>query len=210
MLTVHHLRYSRSTRILWLLEEIGQPYELVCYDRDPKTWRSPPDLKTIHPLGKAPVIEDDGLVIAESGAIIDYLIARYAGGKLGPAPGDRLWPAVNEWLHYGESGGMFGLIATMVGGRQGLPPRGKAFAMEEIDHTFTMMAAALEGSGFLVGDTLSGADIQMQYVVETARSMGLLGDRPAISAYNERMTARPAHRRAIEKGGPIPLPVFGG
>src|ERR1700761_2765614 len=99
MLTVHHLRFSRSTRILWLLEEIGQPYELVCYDRDPKTWRSPPELKTIHPLGKAPVIEDDGLVIAESGAIIDYLIARYADGRLGPAPGDRLWPAVNEWLH---------------------------------------------------------------------------------------------------------------
>ncbi|MET0369864.1 MAG: glutathione S-transferase family protein [Sphingobium sp.] len=206
MITVHHLTYSRSNRILWLLEEMGETYEIVTWHRDPKTFRAPHAMRSVHPLGKAPTIVDDGRVVAESGAIIEYLVATYGRGRFGPAQGDADWTAYLEWLHFGESSAMLGIIMRMIGGQDGLPGRAAAYADESIDLALSSIAHALEGRDFLVGDTLTGADVQIQYVVETAIALGLLGDRPVLTAYHERLIRRPAYVRAIEKGGPVMLP----
>lgn len=206
MIIVHHLTHSRSTRILWLLEEMGEPYEIITYHRDPRTMRAPPEMRAVHPLGKAPAITDGDQVIAESGAIIEYLVAIYGKGHFGPAVGDRDWPTYLEWLHFGESSAMLGIIMRMLEGRDGLPKYAKLYADESIDLAFSLLEKSLEGREFLVGNTLSGADVQIQYVIETAISLDLLGDRPGLIAYNDRLTSRPAYRRAIEKGGPVALP----
>ncbi|MDO7842107.1 glutathione S-transferase family protein [Sphingomonas immobilis] len=205
MITVHHLTYSRSTRILWLLEEMGEPYEMVTWHRDAKM-RAPHEMRKVHPLGKGPTIEDGERVIAESGAIIEYLVATYGKGRFGPAAGDADWPAYLEWLHFGESSAMLGIIMRMLGGRDGLPKHARAYADESIDLAMSSLETALERRDFLVGNALTGADVQIQYVIETAIALGLLGERPVLIAYNDRLTARPAYVRAIEKGGPTMLP----
>lgn len=206
MITVHHLTYSRSNRILWLLEEIGIPYEMVTYHRDPRTMRAPPELLAIHPLGKAPVIEDDGRVIAESGAIIEYLAQTYGDGRFGPSAGDPDWVSYLEWLHFAEGSAIMGVLMQMMGGRDGLPKHVAAYAEQSVDRAMSALERALEGREFLVGDALTGADIQIQYVLEMGFALGVLGERPILAAYNARLTARPAYQRAIEKGGPVPLP----
>lgn len=203
MIKVHHLQYSRSTRILWLLEELGLPYEMAFYERDPKTMRRPDALKAIHPLGKAPVIEEDGIVIAESGAIVEYIIQRHGGGRLAPAVADPLWPRYIEWMHFAEGSAMLGPIVTMTSRGEGI---GAPYGKESTELALGFIDAGLDGQQFLVGDELTGADIQIFYVLDFARSMNLLGERRNIPAYLERLEARPALRRAIEKGGPVSLP----
>jgi len=206
MIKVHHLNYSRSTRILWLMEELGLPYEIVPYSRDPKTYRAPDSLKGIHPLGKAPVIEDGDLVLAESGAIVEYLVARHGGGRLAPAADTPEWAAYIEWLHYAEGSAMLPimihLMGALTGGNGGLG----AFAAPEIRHALAYIAGAVQPTGYLLA-AFSAADVQMFYVIEAARMGGLLTDFPALTAYLERLETRPAFQAALDKGGPVALPV---
>jgi glutathione S-transferase len=204
MLTVHHLNNSRSQRILWLLEELGTPYEIVKYRRMEPIPLAPPELKEVHPLGKSPVITDGGKTIAESGAIVEYLIDKYGNGRLRPKPGtDDYWKYV-EWMHYAEGSAMLPLLLALYSGLLGdaaamLRPR----IDSEIASNLSYMETALDGRNFFVGTDLTGADIQLLFVLEAA------GDRlqphPALVAYRDRMHARPAYQRGIEKGGPYQL-----
>jgi glutathione S-transferase len=205
MITVHHLEYSRSTRILWLLEELGEPYNMVRYQRDPKTMRSPDALKAVHPLGKSPLIEEDGRMIVESGAIIEYLVNRYGLGRLGPKPDDPQWLTYIEWLHFAEGTAMLGPILSMLG-RDAVSSRAQNFGNESTSLALSHIERGLAGREYLVGNALTGADVQILFVVDLAFNMGLLGDRPTLIDYRQRLTQRPAYLRAIEKGGPTTLP----
>lgn len=201
MITVHHLNNSRSQRILWLLEEMETPYEIVKYQRLPPPMPlAPPELKTVHPLGKAPVIMDGETVIAESGAIVEYLIETYGKGRFRPAPGSADYWAYVEWMHYAEGSAMLPLLLLLYTSRLGeaaapLRPR----IDSELENHFSYMEMRLTGRDFFVGGDLSGADIQLLFVLEAAGA--LLDVYPMLKAYRARMQARPAYQRAIEKGG---------
>ncbi|KPF98144.1 glutathione S-transferase [Rhodopseudomonas sp. AAP120] len=203
MLTLHHLNDSRSQRILWLLEEIGAPYELKRYQRDAVTRLAPPELEAVHPLGKSPVITDGDLTLVESGAIVDYLLRRHgAGSGLRPAEGTRDFEAYQEWLHYAEGSAMLPLMLQLYVGRlkdaaAPLQPR----IDSEIANHLGYVESALKGREYFVGDGLTGADIMMSFVAEVAGSFGKLGPYPALTAWIGRMHARPAFRRSVEKGG---------
>lgn len=206
MLIVHHLNESRSQRILWLLEELGAAYEVKLYERDPQTRLAPPDLKTVHPLGKAPMITDGGRTVIETGAIIDYLIRHYGAGRLQP---DRHTPQYDEyvqWLHYAEGSAMLPLMLQLYIGRlkdAGAPlqPRIRS---ETANH-LGFIEGWLNGREYFVGESLSGADIQMSFVAEVARAQGSLADCVNFSAWLDRMHMRSAWRRALERGGPYAL-----
>jgi len=204
MLTVHHLNNSRSQRILWLLEELGTPYEIVKYRRMEPMPLAPPELKEVHPLGKSPVITDGGKTIAESGAIVEYVIDTYGKGKMKPKAGtDDYWRYV-EWMHYAEGSGMLPLLLALYAGLLGdgaalLRPR----IDSEIANNLSYMEAGLDGRQFFVGNDLTGADIQLLFVLEAAGSR--LEPYPALVAYRDRMHARPAYKRGIDKGGPYQL-----
>jgi len=202
MLTLHHLNDSRSQRILWLLEELGAPYELKRYQRDPATRLAPPELEAVHPLGKSPVIVDGDVRIAESGAIVDYLIRRYGGGKMMPAPGSAEVEAYNEWLHYSEGSAMLPLMMNLYVSRlkeAGAPlhPRIDSEMANHLGYT----DRALQGRAFFVGNALTGADIQMSFVAEMAEVFDKLWPYPNLRAWLARMHARPAFQRSVEKGG---------
>ena len=202
MLTLHHLNDSRSQRILWLLEELGTPYEMKRYQRDATTRLAPPELEKIHPLGKSPVITDGEVRIAESGAIVDYIIRRYGKGAMMPAPGSAEWEAYNEWLHYSEGSAMLPLMLNLYVGRlkeAGAPlhPRIES----ELKNHLSYIDGALQGREFFVGNTLTGADIQMSFVPEMAKAFGKLEASANLSAWLTRMHARPAFQRSVEKGG---------
>ena len=202
MLTLHHLNDSRSQRILWLLEELGAPYELKRYQRDAVTRLAPPELKAVHPLGKAPVIVDDEVVIAESAAIVDYLIRRHGKGAMRPAEGGAEFEAYQEWLHYAEGSAMLPLMMNLYVSRlkeAGAPLQPRIDS--ELANHLGYVDAALKGREFFVGQSLSGADIQMSFVAEVAGSFGKLGDYPDLAGWIARMHARPAFLRSIEKGG---------
>ena len=171
MLVVHHLNDSRSQRILWLLEELGAPYEIKPYQRDATTRLAPPELKQIHPLGKSPVITDGNVTIAESGAIVDYIIRKYGQGRMTPATGSVDFEKYNEWLHYAEGSAMLPLMLNMYVMRLGeagapLHPR----IQNEMANHLSYLNGALEGRDWLLGSELSGADIQMSFVGEVARA----------------------------------------
>jgi len=202
MLTLHHLNDSRSQRILWLLEELGTPYEIKHYQRDAKTRLAPPELTAIHPLGKSPVITDGNLKIAESGAIVDYLIRKYGNGKMMPQAGTLDYEAYNEWLHYAEGSAMLPLMLNLYVSRlkeAGAPlhPRIES----EIANHLGYVDGALKGREFFIGETLTGADIQMSFVGEMAGAFGKLEPFSNLAAWLKRMHARPAFRRSVEKGG---------
>lgn len=204
MLKLHHLNNSRSQRIMWLLEELGTPYELVKYQRMTPVPLAPPELKAVHPLGKSPVIEDSGKIIAESGAIVEYLIDTYGKGMLKPKAGtDDYWKYV-EWLHYAEGSAMLPLLLALYTGMLGdaaaaLKPR----VDSEIANNLAYMESSLGNRKFFVGDDLTGADIQLLFVLEAAGAR--LELYPGLVKYRARMQARPAYRRGIEKGGPYAL-----
>jgi glutathione S-transferase len=206
MLKVHHLNNSRSQRILWLLEELDAPYEIVRYQRDAVTNLAPPELKAVHPLGKSPVITDGALTIAESGAAVEYIIERYGAGALRPDPAsDAYWRYV-EWLHYAEGSAMLPLMMNLYVlrlGEAGAPLHERISS--EIDNHLGYVAGALGEQPFLMGEALTGADIQVGFVAEVARAFGRLAQFANLLAYVERLQARPAYRRAIEKGGPYNL-----
>ena len=204
MLKVHHLNNSRSQRILWLLEELGTPYEIVKYQRMQPIPLAPPELRQVHPLGKSPVITDGDKTIAESGAIVEYLIDRYGKGRFKPAPGTDDHLKYVEWMHYAEGSAMTPLLMALFMGFLG---DAGAPLMAHIDAQITdhlsYMEKGLGGREFFVGKDLTGADVQLLFVLEAA------GDRlapfPGLVAYRDRMHARPAYQRGIEKGGPYQL-----
>ena len=204
MLQVHHLNNSRSQRILWLLEELEQPYELVKYQRGTPVPLAPPELKRIHPLGKSPVISDNGKTIAESGAIVEYIIDTYGKGRMKPAAGTPDYWKYIEWMHYAEGSAMLPLMLALYTGMLGeasapLRPR----IDSEIANHFSYLEAGIQGRAFFVGNELTGADIQLLFVLEAAGAR--LGAYPELHQYRTRMQARPAYLRAIERGGEYAL-----
>jgi glutathione S-transferase len=202
MITVHHLNDSRSQRILWLLEDIGQPYEIIHHKRDAVTNLAPPELKDIHPLGKSPVIVDKGQVVAESGTIIDYLAQTYAP-HLARRPGDADYVHYSHWLHFAEGSAMLPfLLALYVGrlGEAGAPLHPRIFG--EIDNHLSYMNTALEGRDYFAGPEITAADYQMSFVVEIAKPQGHLAKYPNLDAYLKRLQAMPGYQKALEKGGP--------
>jgi glutathione S-transferase len=221
MIVVHHLDNSRSQRILWLLEELGLPYEIRRYRRDPKTMLAPPELRAIHPLGKSPVIEDDGRVLAESGAIVEYLADRYGGGTLIPPHGTPERLRCSYWLHYAEGSAMPPLLLKLVFRRVENAPapffvrpvaRGIAGKVQRsfVDPQIALHLDYLEGelgrSEWFGGPAFSVADVQMSFPLEAAAARaGLDASRPRLWAFLERIHARPAYRRALERGGEYAL-----
>jgi glutathione S-transferase len=206
MIRVHHLNDSRSQRILWLLEELEVPYEIVPYARDATTRLAPPALKAAHPLGKSPILEDGAVKIAESGAIVEYLCETAAEGRLGRGPKDADWPAYIEWLHYAEGSAMLPLMLNMYVARLGeagapLHPR----ISSEIDNHLDYVEGSLGAGPFFLGERFSGADVQMSFVAEVARAFGRLAARPRFDAWLDAMHARPAWARALERGGAYAL-----
>jgi glutathione S-transferase len=202
MLTLHHLNDSRSQRILWLLEELGAPYEIKFYGRDAQTRLAPPELAAVHPLGKSPVVTDGDLKIAESGAIVDYLIRTHGQGRMMPQGGTAQYEAYNQWLHYAEGSAMLPLLLSFYVSRlkeAGAPLHSRIDS--EIANHLGYVDSALKGREFFVGDGLTGADIQMSFVGELASSLGKLGPYSNLGAWLSRMHARPAFRRSVEKGG---------
>ena len=201
---VHHLENSRSQRVLWLLEEHGTPYEVKRYERDTKTMMAPSVLKRVHPLGKSPLIEHDGRVIAETGAIVEYLVA-LTDGRLGP-PGNRdgalRW---RHFLHYAEGSLMPPLLALLILGRMGLLgkpalPRVRAMMTVHLD----WLEAELAGRPWFTGADFTAADVMMSFPLEASRGRaGLTAEAyPNVSDWLERCHARPAYGRALERGGP--------
>lgn len=204
-LIVHHLENSRSQRVLWMLEELGLPYEIKRYERNKTTMLAPPELKKVHPLGKSPVIEDTdtGLIVAETGAIVEYLVEK-ADGRLGP-PKHRLDALrYRYFLHYAEGSMMPPLLLRLVLAR--IPFFGKK-ALKRIqpmiDIHLDYVEAELSSRPWFAGDEISGADVMMSFPLEAARSRaGLDASRPATIAWLDKVHARPAYQTALEKGGP--------
>ena len=206
MIVVHHLNDSRSQRVLWLLEELGLPYEVQRYQRDPNTRLAPPELKAVSPLGKSPVITDGGKRVIESGAIVDYLIRRHGGGRLQPDPATDAYDEYVQWLHYAEGSAMLPLMLHLYVSRLGgagapLVPRIES----ELANHLGYLDASLQGREYLAGDGLTGADIQMSFVAELAGQFGKRAAYPAMEAWIGRLHARPAYKAALERGGPYAL-----
>jgi glutathione S-transferase len=190
--------------VLWLLEELGVPYEIRHYQRDPVTRLAPPELQAVHPLGKSPVLEADGMTLIESGAIVDYLIRRHGPDSLQPATGTPDFEAYQQWLHYAEGSAMLPLLLKLYVSRLGdagapLHPR----INSELANHLGYVDRALAGREWLVGDTLTGADVQMSFVGEAAR--GLRASYPHLDAWVRRFQQRPAYQRALERGGPYSM-----
>jgi len=203
MIKVHHLNNSRSQRILWLLEELEVPYEIIKYQRDAETNLAPPELKDVHPLGKSPVVSDGDQTIAESGAIIEILAKRYGSNRLVPAEGSKAHDRYIEWLHFAEGSAMLPLMLALYTSRLGdaaapLGPR----IMSEIDNHFSYMNNAIEKGGYLLGPEFSAADIQNSFTLEAGKMRGFLDNYPNLLDLLARLQARPAYKRALEKGGP--------
>ncbi len=200
---VHHLENSRSQRVLWMLEELDLAYEVRRYARNPRTMLAPPELKRVHPLGKSPVIEDGGHVIAETGAIIEYLLEK-GNGQLAPPAHREAVLRHRFFLHYAEGSLMPPLLVMLVIGKMGLlgrPARPRIQAM--IDTHLDYLEGELAGRDWLVGDGPTAADIMMSFPVEAARMRGGLdARRPNLMGWLARIHARPAYRRALERGGP--------
>lgn len=203
MITVHHLENSRSQRVLWMIEELGLPYEIRRYERDPKTMLAPPELKRVHPLGKSPVIEDDGTVVAETGAIVEYLVDK-ADGRLGVPARREDALRYRYWLHYAEGSLMPPLLLKLVLGR--IPLFGRAAIRRiqpMIDVHLDHVEAQLAGRPWFAGAEMTAADVMMSFPLEAARSRGGLDrSRPATIAWLEKVHARPAYQAALAKGGP--------
>ncbi len=202
MIVVHHLNDSRSQRILWLLEELGLPYEIKRYQRDAQTRLAPPELKKVHLLGKSPVITDGNRTIIESGAIVDYVIRRHGKGRLQPAPETPAYDEYVQWMHYAEGSAMLPLMLNLYVTRLGeaaapLMPRIES----EIANHLGYIDGALKGRQFIVGDTLTGADIQMSFVGEIAGAFGKRAPYPNLDAWIKRLHERPAYKKALERGG---------
>ena len=218
MITVHHLENSRSQRVLWLLEELGLPYEIQQYQRDPKTSLAPAALRKVHPLGKSPVITDGNVTVAESGAIMEYLVEHHGNGRLVPAAGSDELLRYRYWLHFAEGSAMPPLLFTLVCEKVKSAPMpffvkpiaraiaGKVmdgFVKPNLTSQLDFMEAELKQHKWFAGDEFSAADVQMSFPLEAAaQRAGLDESRPKLMAFLKRIHARPAYKRALERGGP--------
>ncbi len=219
MITVHHLNNSRSQRVLWLLEELGVPYEIKKYQRDAKTMLAPPELTRVHPLGKSPVITDNSVTVAESGAIMEYVLDTYGAGRLVPPAGSEDRRRFTYWMHFAEGSAMppllLKLIFDRIGSGQGMPffvkPIAKGIAAKvkslmiepNLKRQLDFMESELNRSEWFAGPEFSAADIQMSFPIEAAaQRAGLDASRPKLMAYLKKIHARPAYKRALERGGP--------
>jgi len=219
MIVVHHLNASRSQRVIWLLEELGVPYEVKRYERDPKTMLAPPALKAIHPLGKSPVITDGDKTIAETGTIVEYLIGTYGAGRLIPAPGTPELLRYNYWMHYAEGSAMPPLVMKLVFGKIPDSPQlpffirpiarlitkgvTESYIDPQIKNHIALWDSELAKSKFFAGADLTGADIMMSFPIEAAASRGTLT--PRLTEYLQTIHARPAYQAALKTGGPYEL-----
>lgn len=217
MLTVHHLNNSRSQRVLWLLEELELPYEVKRYERDSKTMLAPRELKAIHPLGKSPVISDNEEIIAESGAIVEYLVETYGKGRLQPAPGTAEYRQYRYWMHYAEGSLMPPLLLKLIFDKVASSPMpffikpvarkiadmaNKAFIANQIRTHLGFVEAELGKRPWFCGEQLSAADIQMSFPLEAAAARGAIDKQyPNIAAFLQRIHARDAYQRALKTGG---------
>jgi glutathione S-transferase len=202
MIELHHLNASRSRRITWLLEELEQPYKVVTYQRNTTTNLAPDTLLAVHPLGKSPVLRDGARTLIESGAIIDYLIRTYGRGRLAPAVGTADYDRYCQFLHYGEGSAMLPLMLHLYVGRLGaagapLQPR----IDSEMANHLGWLNRELEGRAYFVGDTLTGADVQLSFVAQIALRFAGRDAYPNLTAFVDRITARPAYQRAISQHG---------
>ena len=204
---VHHLEESRSQRILWLLEELGADYSVKRYDRNPQTRLAPPELKQIHPLGKSPVIEANGKVLAESAAIIEYLAENEAFGALAVAANDPARFDYLYWLHFAEGSAMLPLLLKLYVGMLGEngAPLMQMRIDPEIDNHFSFINAHLEGKDYFAADRFTAADIQMSFVLDAGNNRGGLDRYPNMVRVRKLQQARPAYQRALEKGGPYKM-----
>jgi glutathione S-transferase len=221
MVTVHHLEHSRSQRVLWLLEELGVPYEVRRYERNKETMLAPPELRAVHPLGKSPVITDGDATVAESGAIVEYLVERYGNGRLIPPAGTPERRRYTYWLHYAEGSAMPPLLLKLVFDRVETAPmpffvkpvaraiagRAKSSFIEpQIALHLDYLEQELAKSTWFAGEEMTAADVQMSFPLEAAAARGgAMDGRPRIRAFLERAHARPAYQRALAKGGPYEL-----
>lgn len=219
MITVHHLNHSRSQRVLWLLEELEVPYEMVTYERDPDTLLAPDSLKKIHPLGKSPVITDGDATLAESGAIIEYLVETYGNGKLVPPKGTPQHRDYRYFMHYAEGSLMPYLLLKLIFGKvkhakvpffvkpiaRKIADKVMAdFVTPNLERHAAFLGAHLEKNRWFAGDELTGADIQMSYAIEALESRSKdMTISPKILELAKRMRERPAYQRALAKGGPV-------
>lgn len=218
MIVVHHLDNSRSQRVLWLLEELGTPYEIRKYERNRETMLAPPELTQVHPLGKSPVITDDGVTVAETGAIVEYLIERHGNGRLAPAIGTPQRLRWRYWLHFAEGSAMPPLLLKLIFDRIPQTPmpffvkpiaKGiSAKVLERMVHPnlkrqLDFMEAELGQNEWFAGPEFSAADVMMSFPLEAAaQRAGLDASRPKLMAFLKRIHARPAYKRALERGGP--------
>lgn len=221
MITLHHLENSRSQRILWLLEELGVDYRIKRYQRDGKTGLAPPELLAVHPLGKSPVIKDGEITIAESGAIIEYLVDNYDNGRLLPAAGTPERRAYTYWLHYAEGSFMPLMILALIMGRietapmpffirpvaKGIVSKVRASYLDQnVKRHLDFMESSLGRSAWFCGEKLTAADIQMSFALEAAEvRTNLAADYPQLAGFLERVRALPAYQAALKKGGPYQL-----
>ncbi len=220
MIVVHHLENSRSQRILWLLEELGVPYEIKVYKRDPKTMRGPAELRAVHPLGKSPVVTDGDVTVVESGAIIEYLVETYGAGRLEPRAGSAERRLYRYYLHFAEGSMMSPLLMKLVFTRlpSGVPGlirpiaraiSGKAlssFVQPQIDQMLAFLEGELGARDWFAGAEMTAADIQMSFPLEGAAARGGLDARyPRLKDWLARIHARPAYKKALERGGPYAL-----
>lgn len=220
MIVVHHLNNSRSQRVLWLLEELALPYEVRRYERE-KSGLAPKSLQAVHPLGKSPVIVDGDVTMAESGAILEYLVERHGGGRFAPAPGTPERRRYTYWMHFAEGTAMPPLVMKLVFDRIETAPmpffvkpiakaiagKAKAIAvLPNIRRNLDFVEASLADGPWFAGPEFSAADIQMSFPLEAAAARAGLGERyPRLAGFLERIHARPAYRRALERGGPYDI-----
>jgi glutathione S-transferase len=197
MIKLHHLNKSRSRRIIWLLEELKIKYEVIPYQRDSLTFLAPVELKSVHPLGKSPVIEDEGLIVAESGAITEYLIDKYANGQFAPKRGSKEYVEYSQWIHFAESSAILPLLLKMFVAKDGCETNFLAgYADLETEKVIRFFDDSLAGKRYLVADQLSGADIMMSFIVEIVKKNGEFDKYKNIAAYAQQLATHPAFIQA--------------
>jgi glutathione S-transferase len=221
MIAVHHLNNSRSQRVLWLLEELGLEYAVKRYERDPKTMLAPPTLRAMHPLGKSPVITDGDNTLAESGAILEYLVERYGDGRLIPAVGTQERLRYRYWMHYAEGSAMPPLLLKLIFNQMPKAPMpalvrpvvrriagevSKSFVDPQLRLHVDYVEGELGKSTWFAGEEFTAADIQMSFPAEAMVGRAGASNRPRLAGFVERIHARPAYQRAIDRGGPYELP----
>lgn len=209
-ITVHHLNNSKSQRVLWVLEELELPYEVKYYKRQP-TGMAAPELKGVHPLGKAPAVEIDGAVIAESAAVSELIVRRYGKGKLAPALDSPEYPHYLEMLHYPEASASMVIVMAVFAPVYGLgsDPQSKALIMSQAEQHIRYIESILEKQPYLTGKDFTIPDTQITFILQMARDCSdIIANRPVLLDYLKRMEARPAYQRAVERGGPFSLKFF--